>query len=77
MSLTVGWLDLINVYRSVHHSLKQFPLQHYHAPLKFCQTLQFLYTDLTGKVITDQLDTPPAPLNIGVCSDLNMYYVWH
>ena len=65
-SLAVCWLDLANAYGSVHHSLIQFSLQHYHAPPKFCQTLQSLYTDLAAKVITDQWATPPVPLNIGV-----------
>jgi len=45
-SLAVCWLDLANAYGSVHHSLIQFSLQHYHALPKFCQTLQSLYTDL-------------------------------
>ena len=32
-SLAVCWLDLANAYGSVHHSLIQFSVQHYHAPL--------------------------------------------
>ena len=31
--LAVYWLDLANAYGSVHHSLIQFSLQHYHAVL--------------------------------------------
>ena len=30
-SLAVCWLDLANAYSSVHHSLIQFSIQHYHA----------------------------------------------
>ena len=35
--LAVVWLDNANAYGSVHHSLIQFPLEHYHAPPEFCQ----------------------------------------
>ena len=31
-SLAICWLDLANAYGSVHHSLIQFSLRHYHAP---------------------------------------------
>ena len=36
-SLAVCWLDLENAYGSVHHSLIQFSIQHYHAPAQFWQ----------------------------------------
>ena len=31
-ALAVCWLDIANAYGSVHHSLIQFSLAHYHAP---------------------------------------------
>ena len=65
-SLAVCWLDLANAYGSVHHSLIQFSVEHYHAPPKFSQILQSLYTGLGGKVITRNWETPIIPLNIGV-----------
>ena len=34
-SLAICWLDLANTYDSVHHSLIQFSLCHYHAPPHF------------------------------------------
>ena len=65
-SLAVCWLDLANAYGSVHHSLIQFSVEHYHAPPKFSQILQSLYSGLGGKVITRNWETPIVPLNIGV-----------
>ena len=53
-SLAVCWLDLANAYGSVHHSLIQFSVEHYHAPPCFHQILQALYSDLVGKVITNE-----------------------
>ena len=47
-SLAVCWLDLANAYGSVHHSLIQFSVKHYHAPPKFSQILQSLYSGLGG-----------------------------
>ena len=47
---------------SVHHSLIQFSVEHYHAPPCFHQILQSLYSDLVGKVITNEWETPPNPL---------------
>ena len=64
-SLAVCWLDLANAYGSVHHSLIQFCVEHYHAPLCFHQILA-LYSDLVGKVITNEWETLPIPLDIGV-----------
>ena len=65
-SLAVCWLDLANAYGCVHHSLIQFSLQHYHALPQFCQILQSLYSDLRGKVITNEWETPTISLDIGV-----------
>ena len=38
-SLAICWLDLANAYGSVHHSLIQFSLRHYHAPPQFLNVL--------------------------------------
>ena len=65
-SLSVVWLDLANAYGSVHHSLIQFSLRHYHAPLQFCRLVQSLYTGLSASVTTKEWSTPIFPLNIGV-----------
>ena len=46
-SLTIAWLDIANAYGSVHHSLIQFSLAHYHAPLEFCQLFQSWYSNLS------------------------------
>ena len=45
-SLTVCWLDLANAYGSVHHSLIDYALKHYHAPPCFHRVVSHLYTDL-------------------------------
>ena len=65
-SLAVCWLDLANAYGSVHHSLIQFALKHYHAPPQFCQVLEALYSELSAQVITTDWATPLIPLQIGV-----------
>ena len=65
-SLAVCWLDLANAYGSVHHSLIQFTLKHYHAPPQFCQVLEALYSELSAQVITTDWATPLIPLQIGV-----------
>ena len=44
----------------------QFSVEHYHAPQCFRHILQALYSDLVGKVITNEWETPPVPLDIGV-----------
>ena len=36
-SLAIAWLDIANAYGSVHHSLIDFSLSHYHAPPEFCR----------------------------------------
>ena len=51
-SLAVCWLDLANAYGSVHHSLIEFSLHHYHAPPQFLSILRALYSELNAKVIT-------------------------
>ena len=65
-SLAVCWLDLANAYGSVHHSLIQFALKHYHAPPQFCQVLEALYSKLSVQIITTDWATPLIPLQIGV-----------
>ena len=52
-SLTVAWLDLANTYGSVHHSLIDFALHHYHAPSHFCNIVASLYSGLSARVSTD------------------------
>lgn len=65
-SLAVCWLDLANAYGSVHHSLIQFAVQHYHAPPQFQRLLQSLYSGLAGRVLTEDWATPTIPLAVGV-----------
>ncbi len=65
-SLAVAWLDIANAYGSVHHSLIQFVLQHYHAPPEFCHLLRSWYSGLSATIATQAWETPPIPLQIGV-----------
>ena len=65
-SLAICWLDLANAYGSVHHSLIQFSLRHYHAPPQFLSVLRALYSGLNAKVITADWETPVVPLQMGV-----------
>ena len=65
-SLVVCWLDLANAYGSVHHSLINFSLKHYHAPPKFLYIVQALYSELNAKVITTEWETPDIPIQKGV-----------
>ena len=65
-SLAVAWLDIANAYSSVHHSLIQFSLQHYHAPPEFCALMQLMYTGLSATISTEEWCTAPVPLEIGV-----------
>ena len=65
-SLAIAWLDIANVYGSVHHSLIQFALSHYHAPPEFCRLLQSWYTGLSATISTDNWSTDPIPLRLGV-----------
>ena len=61
--LAVWWLDLANAYGSVHHSLIDISLQHYYAPPQFLATV---ITNLSGKVITADWETPVIPLQKAV-----------
>ena len=65
-SLCICWLDIANAYGSVHHSLIQFTLQHYHPPPEFCTILKALYSGLQAKIFTKEWVTPAFPLQIGV-----------
>ena len=58
-------LDLANSYGSVHHSLIDFPLHHYHTP-HFCNVVASLYSGLPARVSTDAWTSPSFPRNIGV-----------
>ena len=65
-SLAIAWLDIANAYGSVHHSLIQFSMAHYHAPPEFCRLLQSWYSGLSATISTDEWSTPPVPLKLGV-----------
>ena len=65
-SLEVCWLDLANAYGSVHHSLINFSLRHYHAPPQFLSVVQTLYDGLSARVITADWETSDIPLQKGV-----------
>lgn len=65
-SLAVCLLDLANAYSSVHHSLIQFAICHYHSPPQFCNIIQSLCSDLHGTVVTDDWSTAAIPLELGV-----------
>ena len=65
-SLAIAWLDIANAYGSVHHSLIQFSLAHYHAPPEFCGLIQSWYSDLSTTISTEKWSTPPIPLKKGV-----------
>ena len=65
-SLAVAWLDIANAYGSVHHSLIQFVLQHYHAPPEFSALLQSWYSGLSASISTADWVTPAVSLETGV-----------
>jgi len=65
-SLVVCWLDLANAYGSVHHSLINFSLVHYHAPPSFSRLIQVMYDGHSASVMTQDWSTPAFPLQIGV-----------
>ena len=65
-SLAITWLDIANAYGSVHHSLIEFSLAHYHALPEFCRLLSSWYTGLSATISTDEWSTAPVPLRIGV-----------
>ena len=48
-SVTTAWVDLANAYGSVHHSLIQFSLHHYHASPKFSAVVESFYDGLQLK----------------------------
>ena len=53
-SLSITWLDIANSYGSVHHSLMQLSLAHYHAPPEFCRLLESRYSDLSAAISSDK-----------------------
>ena len=63
--LSICWLDPANAYGSVHHSLIEFTLQHYHAPSKFTGIVQSFYSHLSVKVCKSSWSTPLIPLQVG------------
>ena len=65
-SLAICWLDLANAYGSVHHSLIQFAIQHYHVPPQFQKIIASFYSGLAGQFLTTNWSTPSIPLKIGV-----------
>ena len=65
-SLSIAWLDIANAYGSVHHSLIQFSLAHYHAPSEFCRLLKSWYSDLSATISSDEWVSDQVPLQIGV-----------
>lgn len=56
-SIAVAWLDLANAYGSMHHSLIQFSLKHYHAPSNFSSIVDHLYSGLSALIIADDWST--------------------
>ena len=64
--LVIAWLDIANAYGSVHHSLIDFSLSHYHAPPEFCRLLRSWYVGLSATISTDEWTTAPVPLRLGV-----------
>ena len=65
-TLAVCWLDLANAYGSVHHSLIQYSLHHYHAPPQFLASIQALYSNLSATVVSQDWCTSTIPLQLGV-----------
>ena len=64
-SLAVCWLDLANVYGSIHHQLISFCLQHYHAPPSFLASITEIYTGLSATIISKRWNTTSIPLQVG------------
>ena len=64
-SLSICWLDLANAYGSVHHSLIEYSLDHYHAPAQFQHILSAFYTDLSASVSTTEWSTQLIPWGWG------------
>ena len=65
-SVAVCWLDLANAYGSVHHSLIDFTLKHYHALDQFQLMVSALYTGLSAQISTQHWCTTAVPLQRGV-----------
>ena len=65
-SLCVCWLDLSNVFGSVHHSLIRFLFQHYHAPPEMVDMMAALYENLIRIVSSKSWQSHPLHLQIGV-----------
>ena len=63
-SLAVTWLNTVNAYGSVNHSLIQFALNCYHDPPDLCKFLQSWYTGLTATISTPDWVSPVIPLDI-------------
>ena len=53
-SLPVCWLNLVNVYGSVHNTLISFVLKHYSAPPQFRAIVQAFYTGLQARVTSGE-----------------------
>ena len=58
--------SLANTYGSVHHSLIDFSLSHYHAPPEFSRLLRSWYVGLSATISTDEWTAAPVPLRLGV-----------
>ena len=65
-SLAVAWLDIVNAYGSIHHSLIQFTLQRLHAPTGLCNLLLSWYDGISASISTSNWVSPSIPLEIGV-----------
>ena len=65
-SVCVGWLDLANVFGSVHHDLITFSLAHYNAPQQMTQLVSKLYSGLSAVISTKSWTTVPIHLQLGV-----------
>ena len=69
-SLVIAWLNIPTAYGSVHHSLIQFSLAHYHAPPEICMFMHsWQYTDLSATINTNELSSDPISLRKGVYQD--------
>ena len=65
-SLCVFWINLANVFGSVHHDLITFSMAHYHAPPQMIQLVSNLYSGLSAVVSKDTWTTNPIHLQLGV-----------
>ena len=60
------WLDLANVFGSVHRSLIYYILKQYHAPNTFLGVVSSLYAGLNETISSKSWSTRPIPLQLGV-----------